>query len=915
MKEIMNKRLSLFWNSAMFILSEWEPSAVRTADFSKFYDDDAYIKINNNQAYGLYFTPNGNFGNLNTVWEKIVRAKTDGEEYISSLYIDVDMRASDYTDMDRLLKNILETVEIDWMPIQYIVQTGNGYHLYMFIKEEYRRIVAQEFGNKFREIQENLAKNFEWWDTRSHSINKLMRMPFSKYWRTIPAKTTKLFKVIWEDRSTKLEEITSTEQITLDDSKCLTLDMIQYYCNNISEVSVKKQKSQEYIWDIGSSQINIIPITEVINKLKWYPREHMWKTYEFWLKNSRIILKIDWQTYVPDGYKVNIANNYVHNFSLDQYNVDERPRWPVFPFLYNYFKKDITQLNKFLTDEFQISLMKWWWDDENYICLPTETWYIYFTDKWVLYGKSVFNKKAKTYEDVQIKLFDSPIYIKWIIKTDYDLFWETEEKNVYYLFYNAKTWTDIIIEYTSDRKAFNKKYWKKGLIFFGSEYDLLDFYNTINHAADNKVVKEFDFRYLNGWYKDWFVIWDKIYDRNAEEIDYNTKDIILKTNNIARTFENKDVSLMEFGDKLCKVCTNRVAMIWLTTFVALFLWHKFRTPILWKYKQQVLMPWLFFSWVTKSGKSTILTILKNAAEITLEARKYSVIWTSPQPLKQAATDDFILHLEEFTGMIWDQKETIIRDILNKARTARWMADGWNTYYIFRSSLLLDWEHMPKSASVANRCVVVPMFDTPEEKIGNEKTLADMIGLSFLKDIIKKSYEYTSADILDVFKKSEQTLLKFGITDRRLLLYTFILTVNRVFNIFLEDELLKAISENIEMIDSIEKTNNILGNILSELIIKNKIIPTISKNDSEWFWQITVPYTMELRSQNLVLFIDIAKQYPNHIKVIWNNINIKLYVDETGVLATDKANVDIYNTIVPYKTYFKQEHFLNFIESA
>jgi hypothetical protein len=44
----------------------------------------------------------------------------------------------------------------------------------------------------------------------------------------------------------------------------------------------------------------------------------------------------------------------------------------------------------------------------------------------------------------------------------------------------------------------------------------------------------------------------------------------------------------------------------------------------------------------------LLTILKNGAEITLDARKYSITGTSAQPLKQAATDDFILHVEEFT---------------------------------------------------------------------------------------------------------------------------------------------------------------------------------------------------------------------------------------------------------------------------
>ena len=53
------------------------------------------------------------------------------------------------------------------------------------------------------------------------------------------------------------------------------------------------------------------------------------------------------------------------------------------------------------------------------------------------------------------------------------------------------------------------------------------------------------------------------------------------------------------------------------------------------------------------------------------ARVKSVRSTTPQPLKQAATDPFVLHLEEFTGTsISTEKESIIRDIINQAKSAR-----------------------------------------------------------------------------------------------------------------------------------------------------------------------------------------------------------------------------------------------------
>lgn len=909
MLELMEKWLSLFWHSAMFVLPEWDNNAVRTVDYSLYYDNASLIKFNDQQAYGLFFTPNWNFWDRNNVWDKLVRSIATADWYISSLYVDIDMRDSTYSDPDKLLKYILDTIKLDMLPVQYIMKSWWWFHLYMFIEEAYRYQVSKDFWSKFKEIQESIADIFDWWCKNSHSVAKLMRMPFSKHRRSLPAKDTKLYKVIHWDELT-VEEVSKVEDIVLNPKLNLNSDHIQHYINNIAEVVVKKQKSWEYIWDIGSAQINVIPILDIMERLKKYPREYMGKLYEFYLKWDKIHLKIDWQVYIPEWYKINRRENYVNNFSFAEHPADERPRGPVFPFLYNYFKKDITQLNKFLTDEFWISLMKWWSEGESYICLPTETWYIYFTDKWVLYGKSVFNKKAKTYEDIQIKLFDSPIFIKGIIRTDYDLFWETEEKNLYYMFYNPKTDQEVIIEYMTDRKAFNKKYWKKGLIFFGWEFDLIDFYNAINKAADTHVIKEYDFRYLNGWYEDWFIMGEDFYDRDANIIDYTNSDLIIKTPSIPLSVDNKEVSISEFWDRLRKVFSDRATMLSLTTFIALALWHKFRTPVLKKYKQQVLLPGLFLSWITKSWKTTLLTMLKNGLWITFEARKYSVIWTSPQPLKQAATDDFILHLEEFTWQIWDIKETIIRDIINKARTARGMADWNNTFYVFRSWLILDGEHLPKSASVANRCILIPMFDNNKEKIGTEKSLWDMIWISFLKDFIKGSYNYKQHEVLQIFKDCEAALSKRWIRDRRLLLYTFLLTVNRMYNIFMEDELIAAMEDNIEMLESIEKTNNVLWNLLSELIIRQKIFPTITKKDTHWL--ITVPYTMELRAQNMVAFIDTVKQYPDNVKVIWNNINIKIFIEYDRV-ANTKENVSIYNTIIPYKTYFREANFLDFIE--
>lgn len=914
MDKLIEKRLSLFGRSAMFLLAEWDSSLKRTVDFSLSYGIDTLIKINQQQWYGLFFTPNWNLWLVNKPWDwaKALHAKKDCEEYVASLYVDIDLKDTNYGSLDKLMKVTLETIFTDKIPVQYITKSWWGLHLYTFVKEAERYTVGQAVASKLTEIQENFAKIFEWWCMNSHSINKLMRLPFSKYWRTIPPKDITLYKVRRTDTNIELDLVTDESQIVLDESLCIWEEHVMNFINNTAEIKTVKNRWTEYIWDIGSAQINSIPIEDIIEKLKAYPRTYQGKTYEFSLKGTRINLKIDGRVYVPDGYKLNKDKNYVHNFSLYEHPSEERPRWPAFVFMYNYFNKDITALNNFLSKEYDISLSKWWEGWENYICLPTETWYIYFTDKWVFYSKSVFNKKAKTYEDMQIKLFDMPIYIKWIIKTSYDLFWETEDENIFYILYSPKKELEILLEYCTDRKAFNKKYWKKWLIFLWSEFDLIDLYNAINKAAEWWVIKTFDLRYLNGYYPDCYIKWEDVYDRYGKLMDITDSNIILKTQSIPHTNDSKEISMQEFWERLCKVFSPRLSMLSYTTFLALLLWHKFWVPMLKNYKQQVLLPWLFLSGITKSWKTTLLTILKNWADITLDARKYSIVGTSAQPLKQAATDDFILHIEEFTWQIWDAKETILRDIMNKAKTGRGMADGNNVFYIFRSSLILDWEHMPRSESVANRCIVVPMFDSSKDKIGSEKTLSDMISISYLKDFISKTYEYKPDDVLSIFKSSETTLKKNGIWDRNLLLYSFLLTVNRMFSIYIEEELIQQILDNIALHNTIDKENNVLWNLLSELIIKNKIAPTLTEKED--YWQITIPYTMDIRWQNKIMFIDVTQQYANNIKIIWSNINIKLFTEKWWVIARDKANIDIYNIILPYKSYFKVERFLDFIET-
>ncbi len=121
--------------------------------------------------------------------------------------------------------------------------------------------------------------------------------------------------------------------------------------------------------------------------------------------------------------------------------------------------------------------------------------------------------------------------------------------------------------------------------------------------------------------------------------------------------------------------------------MALYLGHNFWEPIK-KVKQQFMMPGLILSGLTRVGKSTLISILKEGSGIGIESKRLTIS-TTMQPLRQMATDSFIAHYDEFTGIIPLEKEHMLRDILNKATAARGTITGDNITYHYRASLLID----------------------------------------------------------------------------------------------------------------------------------------------------------------------------------------------------------------------------------
>ena len=906
MKELIEKWLSLFGNPWVFTFEDTKPMPKKIQGItSKYQKLESLIKINEETPYGIHFSPNWNFWLLNKVWDDIIRKKDDANPYISCFYIDVDKRDSSFkmdNDNSNLLKYIIDFIQEIKLRVAFISETPGWYHLWLFVHPNDREYLWRLLSNdEYKLIQEDLASRIDWWDKNSHWISKLMRLPFSNHWKSGTPTKVKLYTTNIEEVpddegwtwKVHLKEVKTPDDIVIPEQMYSKKEWIINFVKtlktnlNIEDRLATVDTIGTLMWD-WETQINSLNIIDVVKKIYNYPREYHNKMYRFILNWLGISLEYDGIRHHTDWYKINKEQNYVNNFSTTNHNKYERPTWWPYRFLRRYFNNNILKIKDFVVNEFGLELSSWEsWVFGTYIA---NNWTYLFTADGIIFESNV----SKKWEDTRQVIIQRPIAIKWAIETKTQAFGEEEQTRRQYIFYDTKTDVEYPVEFQADVRRFNSSYGSYWLILTtNSASILLNMFVALNSALERWEIYKYDCRELNGYYNDMYVVWDEAYDINGDEINQEELWLLLHTRKIITQPTGTEITVSEFWEKFSKLFSPREALVGFTTFIALLLGNKFREPILRWYKQQVLIPWLFLSWVSRSGKTTALTIFKNWFGLAYETKKYSIISTTPQPLRQEATDDFILHLEEFTWDVWELKETIVRDILNKTRTSRWEMDGSNIAYNSRSQLILDWEVLPESESVTNRCIMIPMF--LQDRIWNEETLGEIMQYSYRRDFIQMAYKIDKQNAIEDFKKSEETLSKIGIKDRNLLLYSFLLTTNRWFNIYFENELLDAIKSNVTQQALMDKDTSILSDIMADIIIKYRIKPTIwILERADWTIDtdskvVNITYTADFKKKYKTYFIWAQKEFwdnrvrftPNSIKLIYDSndksdINKKLY---------------------------------------
>jgi hypothetical protein len=197
----------------------------------------------------------------------------------------------------------------------------------------------------------------------------------------------------------------------------------------------------------------------------------------------------------------------------------------------------------------------------------------------------------------------------------------------------------------------------------------------------------------------------------------------------------------------------------------------------WKDQLRIpIYPALLFTGTTGKWKSTIVDVMKSYAGYFGKSRELSLGWrsTSPQPVRQAATDNSILFLEELTWMVNPSTEQAVRWIINRDVGSIGIAAGKNAVYNFRSPILALWQRTFTEDSINNRFMILDMDH--QKKRWDQKDLNDIKMYSCYKSIYDKYYKNPNL-IKSLYWKYSQKLIESDLMHRARDVVIFLFIMN------------------------------------------------------------------------------------------------------------------------------------------
>lgn len=858
--------LRLFGNPLVAALKD--NKQVNSFDFSKHHMSDVLIKLNEDQPYWLFFTPNGNYGDIQEHGKSINRSQSKLWNWpaINALVVDVDIKESSIKDMDVLFEHIQKVCMDNQIPPSLINRSWWWYHIFWIIDPEHRQVVWDTYGKKVLEISKYLLTLFDWWDCQnisSSAINWFIRLPWSYHWKT---GTKILVETVYES-----------------DSR-LTFDHISSAMQSLEKLMAMKKKDNDFkikIWYENYTQINNIKFPDLFQALEKVPRFYQWVQYIFKIENwtEICIITKEGEIIRTDWYRYCRNENYINCFSKTYHPIDERPMGWIYSFLFYYFERNEALVNRFLKDAFGVDLtnLDISKNEEIKRKFIKDDYTITVTNRRIVMTKTVDAGKKKI--EVSKDIFKSNI--EFIARTKTNVtqwFTENDEMSIAYIV--EINWARQLMHRYPSRRKFNDKYCKQ-TFFYGEDDDLWLLYE----ALDSSDLPEVETLMLNGYHWDVamlggkIVYWDATWRFVTPLYEYDL-------------CNEKEITVHEYLEKLQEIYDDHIAIPALLETLAgmgMNLW-----------KDCSVFPSMVLTGRTWCGKSSLSEALGIFCWHHKNARKLSLPTTSPQPLKQAACDYSLLRLEELTSLVSEKTEESLRNIVNRDK---WGRGYWteNVNYLFRSFLITTGERTLKDESLNNRMANIIMSKKNWKKDAKDKI--DNIKKFTCMTHILKTYIEHQDEINEIRIKYANKLSK--IIDSRLAdVRSYLFVANDIFEINIDfDTLFGLIKYHLAGMwfwrenepDSVAE----LRMFLCRLILQRRaqcVRETTSSGETTWFRFIFVDETVyeKLRWRFNMMIDEINNRWQRiTLTKDWLDIMIKEIHQETVDHTLEKVTSFIY----------------------
>ena len=785
------------------------------------------LELNAQNPSSLYFTPNGRYADVNQIWSicNIWPQKACKSEWVYAYVIDFNMIKFPDKNMETLLEYIKQLLsERLIIKRRYIVRTQKWYHVYFIINHEDRQAAFDSYWYNQMRIVKHIAEML-WADCTAKVTDNVWAL------FRIP------YSIYWH-----LTEKHYVQIVAFQD-QYVTLSQIDDLRNYLQQYeNMNKAEKRAFQWSNWAKfrEFSNRPISEIADKLKtlWY--------------------------FTDKELKYSNVNSVLAPIWSDLY---QQPAWRPYELVWCANHWDDVATRSMLNTHFwvrELQARDW---SGNIVKTIEWNWYVIsFFEMSVQLKKFEANNKWDLVEKTKI-IFRNNIQVKWRWTTTTSRMWESDSERQIYIFYVDNE--ERIVENITSKKDFNKRY--PGLFFYWDDNDLWLFFHGLNTCEDIDEINVYE---RSWYYNNVCILWDRCV------VWYLGQDkIMLWDNEFDLALDTVQISAAEYLEKFTECYTEEFAIPVFLSALALA-WMN-----LWDMLE--VNPAMLIAWKTWCWKSTVAALLKRMLWYAPTVREMALPGITPQPLKQTASDNAILFLEELTNRVGPGTEELLRNIVNRDKAARGWLDG-NTWWRFRSPLRVNWERTFKDESLNNRfCsfIMSPSYwkDWAAPKIN------DLQKYTAYNDIYN-TYINSKDVLADLVMEYKNKLLDEWYPARACDVWCYIFVVNEIFNFkFPYDELLRYVDLHLSNTWLKEKKwyDNIIAfeRFITVNIINRKINLTIretEREDPDWKKRPRLLFDMlfidDLIYQTSRWFLNAAVSEIN--KKFWEEV---FTVDEWGII--------------------------------